>query len=412
MIFGRRPLLTGATLAGLDVLLGCGANGAGAAGPAGAGGGGGAGGAGGGGCGGVPVGCADPFAAGERLAVIDLDDAAGVAFHTPSSQGLDGRLYTDLSVLDHGCLVTPTEHFYVRTFYPDALAPPAVWTLELGGLVERPVSVTIDEIRTLAAPQGVHVLECAGNSGKAAFGLLSAAQWSGAPLSVVLAKAKALPAATRVLVGGHDEHTLPSANGHSTPGASWIFAPADLKDAFLATEMNGAPLGRDHGEPVRLFVPGWYGCTCIKWVNEIRWVDESAPATSQMKEFAGRTHQRGTPELARDYVPATLDQAAMPVRIEKWLVAGALGYRIVGILWGGSVPTDALEVRFGEGAAWEKVAVCPAHAANATWTLWSHRWRPRAPGTYAIRCRIADPRIRTRRLDAGYYDRKVTIEEV
>ena len=61
--------------------------------------------------------------------------------------------------------------------------------------------------------------------------------------------------------------------------------------AFLATGMNGAPLGPDHGFPLRLVVPGWYGCTAIKWVNEIALLDDTAPATDQMREYAGRTHQ-------------------------------------------------------------------------------------------------------------------------
>jgi hypothetical protein len=131
--------------------------------------------------------------------------------------------------------------------------------------------------------------------------------------------------------------------------------------AFLATHMNGAPLPLDHGAPVRLFVPGWYGCACIKWVNEIRLVGENEPATSQMQEFAARIHQKGVPVLARDYRPATLDQSAMPLRIEKWRLVRDSGliYRVVGISWGGDRASDRLTLRFNANEPLAPVKVCP-----------------------------------------------------
>ena len=105
----------------------------------------------------------------------------------------------------------------------------------------------------------------------------------------------------------------------SIPGADWIFTLEELKatKAFLATGMNGRPLTRDHGAPVRLVAPNRYACTCIKWVNAFTFIDEDAEATSQMQEFAARTHQQGVPKLAKDYRPAAIDQAAGPTIIES-----------------------------------------------------------------------------------------------
>jgi DMSO/TMAO reductase YedYZ molybdopterin-dependent catalytic subunit len=228
----------------------------------------------------------------------------------------------------------------------------------------------------------------------------------------VLARVGVRAEATRVLVSGFDAYSQPSAGG-STPGASWIFTFAELEaaGAFLATVMNGAPLLPDHGAPVRLFVPGWFGCTCIKWVNQIVLVDDTAPATSQMQEFAARTHQVGVPALAAGYAPAKIQQAAMPVRIEKWSVSGALLYRIVGILWGGDAPTDRLQITFGDGE-WHPVEVCPPHVQNATWTLWTYAWRPSQTGTFTISLRVDDPNVPQIRLDSGWYDRVVTVDEV
>src|SRR4029453_16795682 len=112
--------------------------------------------------------------------------------------------------------------------------------------------------------------------------------------------------------------------GQSVPGASWGFPLASLErlGACVGIRMNGESLPADHGKPVRLVVPGWYGCAWIKWVNDIRVVGDREPATSQMKEFAGRTHQTGRHELAGNYTPADIQTAATPIRVEKRRLPG------------------------------------------------------------------------------------------
>lgn len=389
MLISRRWLVSGATLGGLGWLLGCDEETEG--------------GTSSGSCG-APTGDQIGQAAFAPPVTQPLDTKTGV--------GWDARLYHDLSKLDDDSLVTQNELFYIRTEFPDLLDESVPWAIQMHGLVAQPMTLSMSDIDALVAPQGVHVLECSGNSDGGAFGLISAADWSGAPLLDVLGLASVDLAATRVLVSGFDQHSVPSEGGHSTPGASWIFTLDEIAGAFLATHMNGAVLPKDHGFPVRLLNPGWYGCCCIKWVNEIVLVDESEPATSQMIEFASRTHQNGTPQLARDYLAATMDQAAMPVRVEKWLDQGAIVYRLVGIMWGGAVPTDALTISFDGGASYTPVNVCSKPTTVETWTLWSHLWHPPAPGRYRVRMGISDPSIRTRRLDLGWYDREIEIDEV
>ena len=229
-------------------------------------------------------------------------------------------------------------------------------------------------------------------------------------MTEILAEAKAKPSATRVLVDGFDRYVTTSAS--STAGASWVFTLEELKSAqaFLATEMNGKPLTPDHGAPVRLVVPGWYGCTCIKWVERITLVDDAIEATSQMQEFASRTAQNGTPRLAREYKPARIEQAAMPVRVEKWRVGDNVKYRVVGVAWGGSRPAG-LQIRFNPDE--DYVAVDNFSASkNDPWTMWTHAWSPKAPGAYSIRLAVKDGSIPARRLESGYYVRTVEITEV
>jgi DMSO/TMAO reductase YedYZ molybdopterin-dependent catalytic subunit len=353
----------------------------------------------------------EPFRGGKKLGVVEFTEEVNVPMGKAFGAGLDGRMYTDLSALTPGNPITPTEMFYIRTRASELLDTQKPWAVQVGGLVERPFALGVAELERMARPMGVHLMECAGKARVEHFGMMSVADWTGAPLSEILEHAKAKPEATRVLISGFDRYTTKSIN--SVPGASWIFTPDELKSAraFLATGINGDPLPRDHGAPVRLVVPGWYGCACIKWVNEITLVDDSAPVTSQMQEYATRTMQTGMPEFARDYQPAVIDQAAMPIRVEKWLVGEKIKYRIVGILWGGSSLVKALEIRFNPEEDYVPVDYFQ-HAANDPWSFWSHAWTPRETGTYIIRLRVKDPAVVTRRLDSGYYVRTVEITEI
>jgi DMSO/TMAO reductase YedYZ molybdopterin-dependent catalytic subunit len=351
--------------------------------------------------------------------------------------GLDARLFTDLSQLGEtagrpqsalrspqsAMIVTPNDRFFVRTAFPSTLARTDPWTIQLGGLVQTPIELNLRDLESLIAPGGRYLIECSGNADQTNYGLMSVADWEGVPLAALLDRARPSAASYRILVSGVDDEGLPSRT--SVPGASWIFSRDDLQRALLAVRMNGAPLPRDHGFPVRLVVPGWYGCSCIKWVDRIDLVADEAPATTQMREFAARTHQTspraesrgdalraGMPALARDFTPAVIDTAAMPVRVEKWLVDGRLAYRVTGIVWGGSKPTNALSIRFRSNQAWVPVDDCPMPASTLMWSLWSHVWRPDAPGRYQIVLRVNDPAIRTRRLDIFFYVREIQIDEV
>lgn len=352
---------------------------------------------------------------GEFLGELPFVGEGEVPFGELVGEGLDGRLYTDLARLEPNSLAVPNPLFYVRTRYPDQLVAPATWKVAVGGLVAAPSEVALPELEAMARPMGGVLLECSGNTRRGRFGLMSAADWEGVFLAEVLerlAKKGRGPSegASAVLVSGFDGHSKPSAGGHSVPGASWVFRLSELEEtgAFLATRMNGELLPPDHGSPLRLVVPGWYGCTCIKWVNGIALVGDDEPATAHMKEFASRTHQAGVPELARDFAPAAIDPAAMPVRAERWRTGGEARVRVVGIAWGRFPPLGSLEIRLGDGS-FERVARTEVASPEGTWSLWSHVFSRPAPGRQALRLRFAAPGLRTRRLDAGHYDREVEV---
>src|SRR6267143_2676196 len=260
----------------------------------------------------------DPFAKGKPLGTIAFTGEAKVPMETALGVELDGRMYTDLSTLSPENRVTPAEKFYIRTRASELLDTQKAWRVSLGGPAARPFELGIAGLRKMAKPTGMYLMECAGNTRSVHFVMMSVAEWGGAPVAELVESAKPKAEATRVLISGFDTYATKSVS--SVPGASWIFTREELRmsRAFLATEMNGTALTKDHGAPVRLVVPGWYGCACIKWVNEITLTDEAAAATSQMQEYAARTMQTGVPRFAREYKPATVDPAAMPIRVEKW----------------------------------------------------------------------------------------------
>jgi DMSO/TMAO reductase YedYZ molybdopterin-dependent catalytic subunit len=325
--------------------------------------------------------------------------------------GLDARLFTDLSRIQANRLITPTGEMFVRTAAPRALESDT-WAIATHGFGSTAASaISIESLRRDAQPMGAHLIECSGNVDPDNFGLMSVTDWDGVPLSRVVETLGTRQDAVAVLVGGLDD---PETSRTSSPGASWVFPLEKLPSsgAFLAVRMNGALLTRDHGFPVRLVVPGWYGCSWIKWVNELRLVGADQPTTSQMIEFSLRTHQRGVPALASDYEPPVIDLVAMPIRVEKRRLGGRLEYRIVGIVWGGDRPVDRLQIRFKVGEPPTLFVICPPPRTHRTWSLWDYRWRPTEPGIYDIVLKAVDPTIRTRRLDVSFYVRRVIIEEV
>jgi DMSO/TMAO reductase YedYZ molybdopterin-dependent catalytic subunit len=358
----------------------------------------------------------DPFSGGQQLGMVEFVREGRVQLESEVGEELDGRLYTDLAGLSLKDAATPTEKFYVRTRASKHLPDAKSWHVRVEGFGEKPRTLTLETLRKAAKPMGVHLMECAGNVPLVRFGMISVASWAGLPVAEILEGTGLEGTGTkqqgrRVLISGFDQYATKSVT--SVPGASWSFSLEELRNAqaFLATEMNESPLTPDHGAPVRLVVPGWYGCTCIKWVNRIALASETAAPTSQMLEYAARTHQRGLPALTRDFQPATIDPAAMPIRLEKWLVDGKIKYRVVGIAWGGTAPSKTLMIRFNPEEEYVPVDNF-IQTKNDPWTFWTHAWSPKEPGTYSIRLAIKDPVVRTRRLDSGYYVRTVEISEV
>jgi hypothetical protein len=249
------------------------------------------------------------------------------------------------------------ENFYIRTETPNQYQG-NVHDIELVG-IDSNTTLKTEVIIENARPLGSFMMECAGNDRYSKFRLLSVANWSGVPLKDLLEKdvndkslfgtVKIDPSATHLLIEGFDDSTNTKWNRifgvESTPGASWIFSVEELinQNAFLATEMNNEKLTMDHGFPVRLIVPGYYGCASIKWVNKMSFFtpETNTPTEDQMREFSDRTGQVGIPKRFENHKPPVVELSAVPVTIEKWKSkTGKVRYKIIGMIWGGIHEVD------------------------------------------------------------------------
>ena len=366
----------------------------------------------------------DPFVGGEYLGYLPfLYEAEQLRELKPGvrlGKGHNARRIIDpASLLTPQGRNTPGDEFYIRTEYPDELHAPPDWTIKIHGEVKQSKAVSLKELLPELRSKTPVLIECTDNAREMRFGLVSVGEWSGIPIQEIIKLAQPTAKAKSILINGFDDDSRlpqrePPFQTHSWPTCSWIYTFDQLVQAgaFLATELNGAPLPKDQGGPVRLVVPGWYGCTRPKWVNEIKFVDDNQPPTLQMQEFASRTFQRlhvdemnpkppgMGPEKAREYQPAVIDQVALPVRVEAWRLDGKVAYRVVGITWGGTKRTDKLLIRFVHGNAprFETVQICQAKTSNPEYGIWCHRWQPKRRGGYWIEMKLNDHTVRARKM--------------
>jgi sulfite oxidase len=180
-----------------------------------------------------------------------------------------------------GRMLTPLDAFYSRNHGPVPTLDAATWQLSVDGMVARPSSWTLSELRDrFAAHSEIATLQCAGNRraglvevrdipGEAPWGptATATARWTGVRLADVLDAAGVDPAATDVAFLGtdvSDEITPPQQFGGSVP-----LRKARMPEVLLAWEMNGEPLAPVHGAPVRVVVPGYIGARSVKWVHRV-----------------------------------------------------------------------------------------------------------------------------------------------
>ena len=294
--------------------------------------------------------------------------------------------------------VTPVGMHYLLTHYDIPFVEAAGWRLAVGGLVERRLSLTLDEIRRRPAAEVTVTMECAGN-GRAHLEprpfsqpwlneAVGTARWTGTPLRPILEEAGIRDSAVEVVFTGLDhgiEADQELAYARSLP------VDAALGDEpLLAYEINGQPLPPQHGFPLRLVVPGWYGMTSVKWLAAITVVDRPFAGHQQVNAYRLRLDEddEGVPLMRIPpralMVPPGIPD--FPTRLRTVPVGPCL---LEGRAWSGLAPVEAVEVSSDGGRTWAHAELEPAESPWA-WRGWRFEWNASEPGEHELRCRARD----------------------
>ena len=294
--------------------------------------------------------------------------------------------------------ITPVGMHYLLIHYDVPRVDAAAWRLEVGGAVERPLSLSLDDVRGRRAITAPVTFECAGN-GRALLDprplsqpwLLEAVgtgAWTGTSLADLLAEAGVADDAVEVLFTGLDrgvEGEIEQCYARSLP-----VAEARREEVLLAWGLNGAPLPPQHGFPLRLVVPGWYGMTNVKWLSRITVLREPFAGYQNARGYRLRqtADEEGEP-VARMMVRALMVPPGIPDFATRRRFVASGTQRLEGRAWSGSGDIAAVEVSADGGATWEP-AELGASAGPHAWRRWTFEWTPRSVGEYELCCRATD----------------------
>ena len=268
-------------------------------------------------------------------------------------------------------LITPNSRHYIRGHFPIPHAPA---DLVVDGSVDMPLALTVAGLRAMSSKTLAVTLECAGN-GRAfldpsapgeqwRLGAVSTAEWTGVALRDVLATASPRESAVEVLFIGADRGRPADLGREISYERSLPVADALREDVLLAYAMNGEPLPLEHGAPLRLVVPGWYGMASVKWLARISLIEHAFAGFYQTDRYVidGRPLRTVAPR-------AVITEPADGARLSRAPIV------VRGRAWSGQAPIDVVEVSSDGGYSWHPAELGPEISRYA-WREWSTAVEP------------------------------------
>jgi DMSO/TMAO reductase YedYZ molybdopterin-dependent catalytic subunit len=294
----------------------------------------------------------------------------------------------------------PNAHFYVRNHFQLPDLDPSVWRLQVGGHVERALSLTLHDVQRLPSQSLIVTLECAGN-GRALLapkvdgeqwelGAVSTAEWTGVPLVEVLDRAGVRPGAREVVFRGADSGSVADRDETVRFERSLGVSGARDSETLLAYAMNGEPLPLQHGFPLRLVVPGWYGVASVKWLTEIEVVQDPFAGFFQTDRYVyewQRDEGLVTEPVTLQRVRSLITEPGADDQVEVGEVA------VRGVAWSGAAPIVRVEVSMDRGA-WQEARLLGDRKRHS-WQWWEMFTHIDRPGRIELRARATDLAGRT-----------------
>jgi DMSO/TMAO reductase YedYZ molybdopterin-dependent catalytic subunit len=294
--------------------------------------------------------------------------------------------------------VTPVGLHYLLTHYdiPDVDAD--AWRLEVDGLVERPLSLSLADLRDRLAVELAVTMECAGN-GRAhvephvvsqpwLLEAVGTARWRGTPLAPLLEEAGVREGAVDVLFTGLDRGV--EGEEEQVYARSLPLAEALAGEALLAYEINGVPLPPQHGFPLRLVVPGWYGMASVKWLGRISVLAEPFDGYQMRHSYRLRQEEdeAGVP-LSRIQVRSLLLPPGIPEFLTRARVVEKGECLLRGRAWSGEAEIAGVDVSTDGGETWAQAELGPATLGRFAWRAWNYAWEAE-PGEWELCSRARD----------------------
>jgi DMSO/TMAO reductase YedYZ molybdopterin-dependent catalytic subunit len=287
--------------------------------------------------------------------------------------------------------VTPVGLHYLLIHYDVPIVDSGEWRLSVHG--ERELSLGLEELRARPALELTATMECAGN-GRARLEphvvsqpwLLEAVgtgRWKGTPLRSLLEEAGMGDGAVEVLFTGLDR-------GVEGGEAQQFQRSLPLGDeVLLAYELNGAPLPPQHGFPLRLLVPGWYGMTNVKWLDRIEVLERPFDGYQQAQGYRLRQNEEEAGEPLQRMLPRSLlVPPGIPEFLTRERTVPAGECRLEGRAWSGLAPVERVEVSDDAGATWAEAELDPPEGRWA-WRGWRFGWNAE-PGEHVLCSRARD----------------------
>lgn len=257
--------------------------------------------------------------------------------------------------------ITPNNEFYVTSYR----SPPTIhlndWSLSIGGLVQRSLTLTYEQLLVKPTVSQIVTLECVGNTVAGEF--ISTARWEGVPLRSFLEEAG-------VRSDAYDVVFL-AADGYSD---SIRLDRAMAGDVMIAHRMNGVPLPAGHGFPARAIVPGHYGMKSVQWLSGIEVVAQ---------DYKGYYAQKGWTDEAVIKTTSRIDLPGHGATVR------GLHHTIEGVAFAGTRGIRLVEISTDGGASWTAAVLEPPLSPFA-WVVWRYDWPAPKPGSYSLVVRATD----------------------
>ncbi len=309
-------------------------------------------------------------------------------------------------------VMTPKDEFFTTQHYGHPVVDPATFRLKVSGLVNAPASLSLDELRKMGNTELIAGFECSGNR-RPLQGLIGNGRWTGVPLKTVLEKAGLKENAREIVFFGADrgpeevEFRAQKFNVEQQYGRSMPRDKALTTDAFLAYALNGEPLTRHQGSPLRLLVPGWYGAPNVKWLAEVH-----AQEDQYLGKFQARWYRTLKGEMIdgeMKWVETAITHLQLKSFVARVTKAGNQ-HKVLAVVLNDGTPIKSVELKIDEGS-WQPMTADSSTTAKYGWKFYNFSWNGAAAGEHTLVSRVTDAKGQVQPTEKDLENKKTFLED-